>query len=47
MRQFNMQISTQKQITKTRDKMLQPIKSAFREKWAENFKTLASTYYAK
>ena len=28
-------------------KMLQPMKTAFWEKWAENFKNLASTFYAK
>ena len=32
-----------KQVTKSRKKMSQPIKTAFREKWAQNFKTLAST----
>ena len=31
-----------KQIIKRRDKMLQPMKTTFWEKWAENFKTLAS-----
>ena len=36
-----------KQITKTREKLLQPLKAAFSEKWPKNFKTLGSTYYAK
>ena len=36
-----------KQITKTREKMLQPMKTEFGEKWAYNFKTLASTFYAQ
>ena len=30
-------------IIKSREKMLQPMKTACWEKWAENFKTLAST----
>ena len=34
-----------KQITKTREKMLQPMKTAFWEKWASNFKTLSSIFF--
>ena len=31
-----------KQITKSREKMFEPMKTAFWEKWSQNFKTLAS-----